>query len=164
MSDSTPVGGAALVDGVDVDAVAAAVRTCAGVERLPGGRPQDTATYLPGRRIEGVRIERSVVLVQVRARWGVPAPELAGQIRRAVAPLVAGRRIDIVVAEVGDPPAAPPPQQVTAPARARRAPRPRRGEEPEWTTANALAGHNGESSSAATIPTAAATPPPSSPV
>jgi hypothetical protein len=42
-----------VVDGIDVDALAAAVRTCAGVECPHGGRPQDTATYLPGRRVEG---------------------------------------------------------------------------------------------------------------
>jgi hypothetical protein len=113
MSDWTPVPTAdhAVVDGVNVDAVAAAVRACPGVEALHGGHPQRIATYLPGRRIEGVRIERQAVVVQVRTRWGVPAVELAAQIRATVAPLAAGRRIDIVIADVGDPPS-PLPAQV----------------------------------------------------
>jgi hypothetical protein len=96
----------AMVDGVDVDAVAAAARACPGVERLHGGPPQRTATYLPGRRIDGVRIDRHTVVVQVRARWGVPAPELAAQIRGAISVMASGRRIDIIVADVADPPAA----------------------------------------------------------
>ncbi|MFI7604256.1 hypothetical protein ACIBTV_03945 [Micromonospora sp. NPDC049366] len=92
----------AVVDGVDVDAVAAAVRACPAVAGLValGGR----GTYLPGRRVDGVVVDADTVLVQVRARWGARAPELAAQVRAAVAPLVAGRHIDVVVADVGDPP------------------------------------------------------------
>jgi hypothetical protein len=95
-----PAARDAVVNGVDVDAVAAAVESCPGVEQLRGGPPQWTATYLPGRRVEGVRTERRIVVVQVRARWGVPAADLAAQIRGAIAPLAAGRRIEIVLADV----------------------------------------------------------------
>lgn len=96
----------ALIDGIDVDAVAAAVRGCPGVHDLHGGPPQLTATYLPGRRVDGVRVDPLAVAVQVRARWGVPVSELSTQIRAALAPVAAGRRIDIVWADVADPPAA----------------------------------------------------------
>jgi hypothetical protein len=95
--------GPAVVDGVDVDAVAAAVRGCPAVEDLHAGDLWRATTYLPGRRVEGVRVDRQVVAVQVRARWGVDVFEIAGQVRRALAPLVAGRRIDVVVADVGLP-------------------------------------------------------------
>lgn len=94
----------AVVDGVDVDAVATAVRGCPGVLDLHAGPPQLIASYLPGRRVEGVRVDRSAVAVQVRARWGTPVSELSAQIRAALKPLAAGRRIDIVWADVADPP------------------------------------------------------------
>jgi hypothetical protein len=85
MNDWTPIPTMrdAVVDGVDVDAVAAAARSCPGVEQLHGGDSHLTATYLPGRRVQGVRIEQDTVVVQVRARWGVPAHELAAQVRDA---------------------------------------------------------------------------------
>jgi hypothetical protein len=107
MRPAVPVTAAsdAVIDGVDVDAVATAVRGCPGVLDLDGGPPQMTATYLPGRRVDGVRVDRLAVAVQVRARWGVPVSELSTQIRAALAPVAAGRRIDIVWADVADPPA-----------------------------------------------------------
>jgi hypothetical protein len=96
----------AVVDGVDVDAVATAVRACPAVEDLDGGRWGEVATYLPGRRVPGVRVAADAVLVQVRGRWGVPAVEVATRIRRILAALVAGRRVDVVLADLGDPPVA----------------------------------------------------------
>jgi hypothetical protein len=94
----------ALVDGVAAEAVAAAARECPAVEDLHPGSPGEIATYLPGHRVIGVRVRPDAVLVQVRSRWGVPAQEVAAQIRRAVAP-VARRRVDVVIGDVGDPPA-----------------------------------------------------------
>ncbi len=93
----------AVVDGVDVDAVAAAVRACPGVLDLTAGWMGGRATYLPGRRIEGVAVDADAVVVQVRGRWEVTARELAGQIRAAVAPLAAGRRVDVVLADLDKP-------------------------------------------------------------
>ena len=44
----------AVIDGVDVDAVAAAVAGCAGVSALDGGQSGEVATtYLPGRKVAG---------------------------------------------------------------------------------------------------------------
>jgi hypothetical protein len=94
----------AVVDGVNVDAVAAAVRACPAVENLDGGRFGEVVTYLPGRRVPGVRVASDAVLVQIRGRWGVPAVEVATQIRRALAGLTAGRPVDVILADVGDPP------------------------------------------------------------
>lgn len=147
----------AVVDGVDVDAVATAVRGCPGVLDLHEGPPQLIATYLPGRRIEGVRIDRRAVAVQVRARWGVPVSDLSAQIRAALRPLAAGRRIDIVWADVADPPS-PPPASATTPG-AGSAPE-RRG---SWTRPNTYTGRADDNSSEPIIPTVAATRPPSSP-
>ncbi|MEU7905684.1 hypothetical protein [Actinoplanes sp. NPDC049118] len=97
----------ALIDGVDADAVASATRGCPDVEDLCGDPLGDIATYLPGRRLPGVRIDREAVLVQIRARWNTPAATVAHEIRAAVAGLAPGRRIDVTIADVGDPQALP---------------------------------------------------------
>ena len=92
----------AVVDGVDLDAVAAAARSCAAVDDLCPGPWGGVVTYLPGRQVPGVRVASDHVVISVRGRWGVPASELAGQVRAAVTGLVGGRRVDLVVADLAD--------------------------------------------------------------
>jgi hypothetical protein len=92
-----------LVDGVDVDAVARTTRGCPGVEDLHGGFPE-VATYLPGRRVLGVRVGDRAVEVQVRAAWGIPIPQIGAGIQAAVVPLAGGRAVDVMIADLGDPP------------------------------------------------------------
>ena len=96
---------AAVIDGVNVDAVAAAVRDCAGVSGLDGGQYGEVATYLPGRTVPGVVIGRGRVRVQVRSRWGIPAADLAARITDVLAPLTGHRPVDVVIADIDDPPA-----------------------------------------------------------
>jgi hypothetical protein len=98
------VAASAVVDGVDVDAVAALVRGCDGVSGLDGGPYQEVATYLPGRTIEGVSVSGGRVQVQVRSRWGVEAPLLAALIKITLAPLVGSRPVDVTIADIDDPP------------------------------------------------------------
>jgi hypothetical protein len=93
-----------LVHGVDVDTVARAVRGSPGVEDLYGGFPNEVATYLPGRRVLGVRVGDHAVQVQVRAAWGVPIPQIAAGIQAAVVPLVGGRAVDVMIADLADRP------------------------------------------------------------
>ncbi|GIH03096.1 hypothetical protein Rhe02_11630 [Rhizocola hellebori] len=93
-----------VIDGVDVDAVARATRGCRGVEDLHGGFPGEVATYLPGRRLVGVRVGTGAVEVQVRAAWNMPVPQIAAGIRAAVTPLVGKRAVDVTIADLGDPP------------------------------------------------------------
>jgi hypothetical protein len=95
--------GPAVVDGVDVDAVAAAVRGCFGVDDLCSGSWGGVVSYLPGRQVPGVRVVSDHVTVSVRSRWGIPAAELAREVRGALAPLTGARRIDVVIADVADP-------------------------------------------------------------
>jgi hypothetical protein len=139
----------AIVDGVDIGALAAAVRSCAGVQDLYAGVPEAVATYLPGQRISGVRIASDHVVISVRGQWGVPAGQLAGQVRAAVGGLVGPRRVDIVVADLADAAAVP---------AARPAAGERGGEVGSWTSGNGPGG----SSSGPITPTTAAIPPPSS--
>jgi hypothetical protein len=145
-----PVGspvGPAVADSVDLDAVAAAARNCAAVDDLCPGPWGGVVTYLPGRQVAGVRVASDHVVISVRARWGVPASELAGQVRAALTRLVGGRRVDLVVADLTD-------ATGQVPARVKLE------EVSSWTTSSP-GGVPGASSSAPTTPTAAVTPPPS---
>ena len=94
---------------VDVDAVAAAVTACPSVAHLAGGGlTGQVATYLPGRRVEGVRVTEDAVEVHLATRWDVPIPQAAAEVRAAVAPLVGGRPITVAVDDIDDPQAAIP--------------------------------------------------------
>jgi hypothetical protein len=94
---------AGVVDGVDLDAVATAVSGCGGVADLYFGPCGGVVSYLPGRQVKGVRVASDHVVISVRACWGIPATELARQIRAALAALVGSRRVDIVVADMSEP-------------------------------------------------------------
>jgi hypothetical protein len=96
----------AVIDGVDVDAVAAAVQGCTGVAALDGGPFGQVASYLPGRKVTGVVVGDGRVTVQVRSRW-VPAPDLAALIAAVLMPLTGHRPVDVVIADIDDPPGTP---------------------------------------------------------
>jgi hypothetical protein len=88
----------AAADAVDpAEAVADAVAACPGVVRMATGSPVEIATYLPGRRVHGVRMGDGVVEVHVVARPGVVLPDLAESVRRAVATVVPALAIDVFV-------------------------------------------------------------------
>jgi hypothetical protein len=80
--------------------IAAEVSTCSGTASLSGGKFGEVATYLPGRRVIGVRITGDVVEIHVVATWGRTLPEVAEEIRTACLPLAPGRRIDVVIEDV----------------------------------------------------------------
>jgi hypothetical protein len=96
--------GPAVIDGIDVDAVAAAVAGCAGVAALDGGPFGEVVSYLPGRKVVGVVSGNGRVTVQVRSRWGVPAADLAARITAVLAPLTGYRPVDVVIADITPPP------------------------------------------------------------
>jgi hypothetical protein len=151
----------ALVDGVDVDAVAAAVRSCPAVEDLDGGRLGGAATYLPGRRVPGIRIEGDRIEVHVRGVWGQPVGVLADQIRGVLATLNGGRLIDVVLTDVAEPgqARAQPTLPATDPASTATPSVLADGTVEEWTTPSAPAAPSGGTSSARTTPTEAETRP-----
>ena len=138
---------AAVVDGVDLDAVAAAARGCPAVDDLCPGPWGGVVSYLPGREVPGVRVAHDHVVISVRGRWGVPVIELAGQVRAAVTGLAGPRRVDVVVADLAEPDA--------------QAPAGMRGEEVTSWRASSPGEVSGASSSAPITPTAAATRSPS---
>ena len=75
---------------------------------LDGGPFGEVASYLPGRKVAGVVVGDGRVTVQVRSRWGIPAPDLAALITVVLAPLTGHRPVDVVIADIDDPPATPP--------------------------------------------------------
>ena len=66
------------------EVVAATVLAVPGVVRLHGGRFGGLATYLPGRRVIGVRIDEHGTEVHVVVSTDVPPVDTAGRIMRAV--------------------------------------------------------------------------------
>jgi hypothetical protein len=137
-----------VVDGVDLDAVAAAARGCPAVDDLCSGAWGGVVSYLPGREVAGVRVASDHVVISVRGRWGVPVSELAGQVRAAVTGLAGPRRVDVVVADLAE-------SDAIAPAGVH-------GEEVTSWRASSPGEVSGASSSAPITPTAAATRSPSS--
>ena len=84
----------------DLDALAARARTVDDVVDLSGGTAGEVATYLPGRRIAGIRDHDGRIEVHLAVGGARPVHQTAAAVRAALAPLVAGRPVDIVVAEV----------------------------------------------------------------
>jgi hypothetical protein len=98
--------GATIVDGVDIDAVHAAIAGCPGVSSVGSGTVASLTTYLPGRRVSGIRVNPDSLEIEIVALWGASVGELNTRIRQALAPLVSHRRLDITVADI-DLPASP---------------------------------------------------------
>lgn len=72
----------------DAEAIAVAVQRCEGVSRLYGGVGGEIATYLPGRRVPGVRVAERHVEVHVVGRYGPSMAAIAAEVRAAVTAVV----------------------------------------------------------------------------
>jgi len=81
------------------DQVAAAVLTVRGVTGLHGGMFGETATYLPGQRVPGVRLTEDVTDIHLSLAYGAPVFATAQQVRTAVAALVPGP-VNVTVEDV----------------------------------------------------------------
>jgi hypothetical protein len=92
IEDGHPAGGA-----VDLDGVVAAAAGCPAVAGLSTGTFGEVATYLPGRRVGGIRITDTDVEIHVVARHGQPLPQVTAQIAAATGPLIGARRLTVVV-------------------------------------------------------------------
>lgn len=87
------------------EAVASAVLAVAGVSALHAGVLGEAATYLPGRRINGVQVRADECEVHVVLDWGVPILETADRVRTAVEELV-DTPVHITVEDIAPPTAA----------------------------------------------------------
>ena len=89
---------------VDAERVAEAVSRVPTVARLSAGSTgAEVATYLPGRRVRGVRVADGTVEVHVVARWPAVLPEVGEAVRSAAAPLVGGRAVEVVIEDLDVP-------------------------------------------------------------
>lgn len=97
---ATTAGATAVGDEPDpADRVAAAVLAVDGVAELHGGMFGEAATYLPGRKVAGIRLSEQGAEVHVVVDYGRAAPRVADAVRRAVAPLVTGT-VDVIVEDI----------------------------------------------------------------
>ena len=89
---------------VDPERVAQAVERVPTVARLSAGSTgAEFATYLPGRRVRGVRVADDGVEIHVVARWPAVLPEVGDAVRSAAAPLVGGRAVEVVIDDLDVP-------------------------------------------------------------
>lgn len=84
----------------DPDAISTVVLGCLDVLGLSGGQYGEVATYLPGRRVTGVRITDSQVSVHVVARYGPPLREVSARIHRMLGPLTGGLPVEVVIDDI----------------------------------------------------------------
>lgn len=70
--------------------IADAVLAVDGVVGLHGGMFGEAATYLPGRRVAGVRMGENGTEVHLTVAFGVPVREVSDAVRTVVAPMVDG--------------------------------------------------------------------------
>lgn len=81
----------------DPDALVAAVLACPYVAAMSGGVLGEVATYLPGRRVRGIRTRPDEVEVHVVGVFGPSVSEIVSQVWTAVQPLVRGHALSVHV-------------------------------------------------------------------
>ena len=81
------------------DRVAEATLSVPGVTGLHAGSFGEVASYLPGRRVNGVRLRDDVAQVHVAVAMGQPLLQVAEAVRAAVATLVT-TPVEVVVEDV----------------------------------------------------------------
>jgi hypothetical protein len=89
---------------VDAEEIAAEVSACPGVAEMSAGSLGTTATHLPGRRIDGVRVRGGHVEIHLVGKWGVPIPSLVADVRASIADLVDDHEVDVTVEDLTEPP------------------------------------------------------------
>jgi uncharacterized alkaline shock family protein YloU len=88
------------VHGALATAVADAVLLAPGVAGLRSGRFGEVATYLPGRRIQGVRLRPDGVTVDVAVLFGHSVFAVAEAVRSVVREIVGELPVDVTVDDV----------------------------------------------------------------
>jgi hypothetical protein len=91
------------------DRGAAAALSVPGVHDLHGGVLGEVATYLPGRRVAGVRLLDGVTQVHLVLEWDAPMSATIDEVRSRVAAIVPGvvhLAVEDVVGPAGPPTAA----------------------------------------------------------
>jgi uncharacterized alkaline shock family protein YloU len=79
--------------------IAAATRSVPGVAGLHGGTFGEIATYLPARRVIGVRVGPDRVEIHLTVAWDAPVGATAAAVRAAVRALV-DQPVDVTVEDI----------------------------------------------------------------
>jgi uncharacterized alkaline shock family protein YloU len=82
------------------DAIAAAALAVDGVAALHGGMFGEVGTYLPGRRVDGVRIDGTGVAVHVTVTQGAPVRQTARAVKQAVAAGMGSTPVTVTIEDV----------------------------------------------------------------
>jgi hypothetical protein len=85
---------------VDPASIADVARSRFGVRALGTGSIGEPRTLFPGGDVRGLRIGASVVELHLQVEWHEDLASIADDVRRAVLPLVQGRSVDVVIADV----------------------------------------------------------------
>ncbi|NVN48291.1 hypothetical protein [Mycolicibacterium hippocampi] len=89
-----------MTDAEPADTVAAIVRAVPGVAELHSGMFGEVGTYLPGRRVPGIRIGDQGVDVHITVWQGVAVRDTAAAVRAAVAASRPGVPVNVTVEDV----------------------------------------------------------------
>jgi len=95
-----PVVATSAVGSSHADLIAVAVLACPDVAGLHGGRFGEVATYLPGRRVTGVRITPTDVFVHVIARYPATVDQIDTAVRLALVPLVGALSVTLTIEDL----------------------------------------------------------------
>jgi hypothetical protein len=87
---------------IDADRIATAVQASRHIAGLDSGRYGEIATYLPGRRVSGVRIRPDSVTIGVIGRYPATATEIDASVRATVGPLDRPLHVHIGDLDIGD--------------------------------------------------------------
>jgi uncharacterized alkaline shock family protein YloU len=86
------------------DRLAAAVLAVPGVAALHPGMFGEVGTYLPGRRVAGIRLTDTAVDVHIVVVFGVPVRATAAAVRATVGALQPGAAVNVTVEDVAPAP------------------------------------------------------------
>ncbi len=86
-----------------VDRVAEAVLAVPGVADLSGGVMGEVGTYLPGRRVAGVRLRENSTDIHVTVEYGRDVRRVAHMIRHTVGQLTGTPTVNVTIADLRTP-------------------------------------------------------------
>ncbi|GGG20089.1 hypothetical protein GCM10007304_37470 [Rhodococcoides trifolii] len=98
--ENQPSTWASLPIAEQADAIAAATLAVDGVAALHGGMFGEVGTYLPGRRVDGVRVDETGVDVHVSVTEGAPLRKTARAVKQAVADGMGSTAVTVTVEDV----------------------------------------------------------------
>lgn len=85
---------------IDADVVAEAATSCRSVAGLSSGPFRDVATYLPHRRVFGVRVTADHLEIHVVAKWGPPLARVGEEVQAAVRSVAGTLPVEVFIDDI----------------------------------------------------------------